>query len=331
MKIYDTYKWIKEKPPEIEWLIDKLLPKDEVLLISGETGVGKSLLRTQLAILFAKGGGEFLGYKITGAPTLVVQHENSIAGEWRRIHKLAQSIGIYDEKRFLLNQAMYSIPNAKEAKRLENVVRASNAKVVIYDCLGTLHTCNENSASEMRAVCEALKKIDRECGTSSIIIHHFRKPSDGRDSSGDKAESRGSSSISDFAGFIITVRKASNGLIKIKVEKTRDSDEEGKELICKRDPNTLLLEIASDEAGETYDLDKILSVLKAGPIETRQAFVDALLDDKVASSERTARRMIEWAVRKGSVNMFKDGNKNIYALETKYALQCKGLWPVCDS
>jgi len=102
-------------------------------------------------------------------------------------------------------------------------------------------------------------------------------------------------------------------------------------LICKRDPNTLLLEIASDEAGETYDLDKILSVLKAGPIETRQAFVDALLDDKVAGSERTARRMIDWAVRKGSVNMFKDGNKNIYALETKYALQCKGLWPACDS
>jgi len=331
MKIYDTRKWVMEKPPEIEWLIEKLLPKDEVLLISGETGVGKSLLRTQLAILFAKGGGEFLGYKVAGAPTLVVQHENSIAGEWRRIHKLAQSIGIYDEKRFLLNQALYSVPGVKEAKRLESVIRASGAKVIIYDNLSTLHTCNENSASEMRAVCEALKKIDRECGTSSILLHHFRKPSDGRDSSGDKAESRGSSSISDFAGSIITVRKASNGLIKIKVEKTRDSDEEGKELICKRDPNTLLLEIASDEAGETYDLDKILSVLKAGPIETRQAFVDALLDDKVASSERTARRMIEWAVRKGSVNMFKDGNKNIYALETKYALQCKGLWPVCDS
>ena len=331
MKIYDTRKWVMEKPPEIKWLIERLLPEDEVLLISGETGVGKSLLRTQLAILFAKGGGEFLGYKVAGAPTLVVQHENSVTGEWRRIHKLAQSIGIYDKKRFLLNQAMYSIPSAKEAKRLENTVKASGAKVIIYDCLSTLHTSNENSASEMRQVCEALKRIDRECNTSSIIIHHFRKPSDGKDSSGDKAESRGSSGISDFAGSIITVRKASNGLIKIKVEKTRDSDEEGRELICKRDPNTLLLEIASDEAGETYDLDKILSVLKAGPIETRQAFVDALLDDKVAGSERTARRMIEWAVRKGSVNMFKDGNKNIYALETKYALQCKGLWPVCDS
>ncbi|OQX50275.1 hypothetical protein B5M47_04025 [candidate division CPR3 bacterium 4484_211] len=229
MKIYDTYKWIKERPPEIEWLINKLLPKDEVLLISGETGVGKSLLRTQLAILFAKGGGEFLGYKVTGAPVLVVQHENSIAGEWRRIHKLAQSIGVYNEKRFLLNQAMYSIPNAKEAKRLEGVVKASGAEVVIYDCLATLHTSNENSASEMRAVCEALKKIDRECGTSSIIVHHFRKPSDGKDSSGDKAESRGSSGISDFAGSIITVRKASNGLIKLKIEKTRDSDEEGRE------------------------------------------------------------------------------------------------------
>jgi len=211
------------------------------------------------------------------------------------------------------------------------VVRASGAKVVIYDCLGTLHTCNENSASEMRAVCEALKKIDRECGTSSIIIHHFRKPSDGRDSSGDKAESRGSSSISDFAGFIITVRKASNGLIKIKVEKTRDSDEEGRELICKRNPNTLLLEVASDEAVETYDIEKICSVLKAGPIETRQAFIDALIDDKVATSEMTARRMIEWAVRKGSVNVFREGKKNIYSLETKYALQCKGLWPTCDS
>jgi len=331
MKIYDTYKWVKEKPPEIKWLIERLLPEDEVLLISGETGVGKSLLRTQLSILFAKGGGEFLGYKVTGAPVLVVQHENSIAGEWRRIHKLAQSIGIYDEKRFLLNQAMYSVPNAKEAKRLENVVRVSGAKIVIYDCLGTLHTCNENSASEMRAVCEALKKIDRECGTSSIIIHHFRKPSDGRDSSGDKAESRGSSSISDFAGFIITVRKASNGLIKIKVEKTRDSDEEGREIICKRNPDTLLLEIASEEAAETYDVEKICSVLKAGPIETRQAFIDALIDDKIATSEMTARRMIDWVVRRGSVNMFKDGKKNIYALETKYALQCKGLWPVCDS
>jgi len=325
MKIYDTYKWIKERPPEIKWLIKKLLPKDEVLLISGETGVGKSLLRTQLAILFAKGGGEFLGYKVAGASTLVVQHENSIAGEWRRIHKLAQSIGVYDEKRFLLNQALYSIPNAKEAKRLEGVVKASGAEVVIYDCLSTLHTSNENSASEMRQVCEALKRIDRGCGTSSIIIHHFRKPSDGKDSSGDKAESRGSSGISDFAGSIITVRKASNGLIKIKVEKTRDSDEEGREIICKRDPDTLLLEIAKEEATETYDIEKICSVLKAGPIETRQAFIDALVDDKVAASEMTARRMIDWAVRRGSINMFKEGNKNIYSLETRYALQCKGV------
>jgi len=325
MKIYDTRKWVMEKPPEIKWLIERLFPEDEVLLISGETGVGKSLLRTQLSILFAKGGGEFLGYKVTGAPVLVVQHENSIAGEWRRIHKLAQSIGIYDEKRFLLNQAMYSIPNAKEAKRLENTVKASGAKVIIYDCLSTLHTSNENSASEMRQVCEALKRIDRECNTSSIIIHHFRKPSDGKDSSGDKAESRGSSGISDFAGSIITVRKASNGLIKIKIEKTRDSDEEGRELICKRNPDTLLLEIASEEAGETYDLERICSVLKAGPIETRQAFVDALIDDKVAASERTARRMIDWGVRKGSIYAIKQGNKNIYSLDTEYTLRCKGL------
>ena len=331
MKIYDTYKWVKERPPEIEWLIEKLLPKDEVLLISGETGVGKSLLRTQLSILFAKGGGEFLGYKVAGAPVLVVQHENSVTGEWRRIHRLAQNIGVYNEKRFLLNQAMYSIPNAREAKRLENVVKTSRAKVVIYDCLATLHTSNENSASEMRAVCETLKRIDRECSTSSILIHHFRKPSDGRDSSGDKAESRGSSGISDFAGSILTVRKASNGLIKIKVEKTRDSDEEGRELICKRNPDTLLLEIASEEAGATYDLDKILSVLKAGPIETRGAFIDALLDDKIADSERTARRMIEWAARKGSVYVIKRGNKNIYALESEYSLQCKGLLSTCDS
>ena len=108
-------------------------------------------------------------------------------------------------------------------------------------------------------------------------------------------------------------------------------DEEGREIICKRNPDTLLLEIASEEAAETYDAEKICSVLKVGPIETRQAFIDALIDDKIATSEMTARRMIDWVVRRGSVNMFKDGKKNVYALETKYALQCKGLWPTCDS
>lgn len=310
---------LAQPPPPTKWIIENLVAEGENLLIGGTTGIGKSLLRTQLALAFIQ-GESFLDYACCQAPVLIIQHENSSDAEWRRVYAMAPGLRI--GKGIMLGfDSTFDLP--KDAGQLQAIVERSNARIIIYDCLATLHGSDENNNSEMRRVCECLKKVDRNSNTTSVVIHHFRKPKKDEDGT-DIANLRGASAITDYAGNVMVLSRDSTEF-KVSIVKTRDSEEAGRELYCTRNSDTLKLEILDEVArGMAYDLPAVQMLLEDGPIVTQTAFIKELTEKSVADSPKQARKMIEMAVSQGLIYKFGlKGGKKTYSLETEYAAACR--------
>jgi RecA-family ATPase len=91
-----------------------------------------------------------------------------------------------------------------ERKRALELVEKSKADVVVWDPLSSLHTKNENDNVEIRAVLDSITAINRQTGTTSIVVHHFGKPQQDQ-----KLEhrTRGASSIRDWADTLAALSR----------------------------------------------------------------------------------------------------------------------------
>jgi RecA-family ATPase len=82
----------KQVPPR-EWAVPDLIPFDTVTMLSGDGGVGKSLLAAQLALAFAT-DTEWLGLKPECGPVVFISAEDDRDELHRRIASIADSEGI---------------------------------------------------------------------------------------------------------------------------------------------------------------------------------------------------------------------------------------------
>jgi len=72
---------------KIEWVIDGILPRSAITMVTGDSGVGKSTLAMDIAGRVAN-GGTFLGKPVIEAPVLYIDRENSLATVRERLDRL---------------------------------------------------------------------------------------------------------------------------------------------------------------------------------------------------------------------------------------------------
>ncbi len=77
--------------PEQEWLARDLIPAGQPVLLSGDGGLGKSLLALQLAVEVAK-GGQWLGTFVPKGPALYLSAEDETAEIHRRLTRITDGL-----------------------------------------------------------------------------------------------------------------------------------------------------------------------------------------------------------------------------------------------
>lgn len=274
-----------------------ILPEGGGLILAGESGVGKSIIRTGLAIHLV------MGWELWGLPVpksrkvLIIQFENPRSTEQYRLRQMLKGLGITS----FPNKLIFADPTIRldlslkrDRQKAVDLVKGSGAEVVIWDPLSSIHSANENDNIQIRSVLDTITEINRKANTSAIVIHHFGKPQEGQQL---EHRTRGASSIKDWADTLIAVTsKPHNNKIlrQLTFLKVRNGPEH-KPILLERDKETFVHTVTEEES--LCNPGKVAEILKAmgGEARTQAEFVEAI-QEATGCSDKSAKKYIKNAI-----------------------------------
>ena len=165
---------LTKEPPPPSWLLDGLVAKGDVTLLTGPPGVGKSWVTMGLTTAVVEGKSEFLGQAVLGqGRVLYVDQENPDDVVYNRLHQLGLTAHGRANLRYLWNQGIRVDRNPDDF--IEEALDFA-PELIILDSLTRLHTQDENSAGAMAALFnEGIQPLARDTGAAVLLIHHTNK------------------------------------------------------------------------------------------------------------------------------------------------------------
>lgn len=174
---------------KVEWVVDRLIPKESIIIIFGKGGIGKTWLTMDLARCIG-GGLPWFGLFTIKTIVIFVDFENPLAVLNCRTQKLGDAEDVY----------FWRSGNEKiKAPRLDSpewVLYKTLPKgaVLIFDTLRASQGKDENASNDMGFIMGRLKEL-RDMGFTVILLHHTAKNSD--------KVSKGSTAIVDLSDHIL--------------------------------------------------------------------------------------------------------------------------------
>ena len=149
--------------PSYDWLVPHLLERGERLMITGQEGLGKSMLLRQLACCLAAGVHPFTGERFgDGLRVLHVDAENGVGQTRRAYANIAATLGYYEPAQGWRNNLM--IENRPEGLDLtgddrawwDRTCAAAAPDVIITGPIYRLALGNPNSEEDTRKLVQAV-------------------------------------------------------------------------------------------------------------------------------------------------------------------------------
>ena len=203
---------------EQEYLIEGLFPESSLILLTGESGHGKSTVVLSLANAVAT-GSTFLGRKCEQRKVLFIDGENGL----QVYHERFRRLNIQENKNmFFWGLWFRPEPNSDGLKAKTQTFRelmrfaAEERPLLVFDSLVAFHPGSEQDSSETRSYMDQFRQL-ANVGATVIVIHHIGK--------GDSAkEYRGSSDIkaSVDVAFLLTAKKPLLKELELKPYKSRE-------------------------------------------------------------------------------------------------------------
>lgn len=210
-----------------EWLIEDLLAKGGLAMLSAEPYVGKSALAGWLGIQLSA-GRDVLGARTNGPmPVMYWQGEGSRTLFSRRLDGAATKLNLdvaalpfYVQTPGFL--ADFSAPEFDVAVA---AAAGRGIKLIICDTLAYFFCGEENSAKDFKTlVVRPLKEAAREYGIAFLVVHHFGKPSELKTA---QHKTRGTSAMfGDFDLFLRLERDKDDASMRVLFfDKIKDAPE----------------------------------------------------------------------------------------------------------
>jgi RecA-family ATPase len=183
--------WSAGEPPELEWLVDGLIPMRTVTFISGDGGLGKTLLGQQL-VMAAALGASWCGKPVRPVRSVSLFCEDGVDEIRRPAQKIAETLNVprddprLDAARFICrvgeyNTMMLSTWQGERHtgyhttplyKELRHFAHHGGARLVLLDSLPDVFTGNENFRPEARAFVQAMAKLATIIDGAVVVLAH---------------------------------------------------------------------------------------------------------------------------------------------------------------
>ncbi|HBH87262.1 MAG TPA: hypothetical protein DDY17_06655 [Syntrophaceae bacterium] len=156
----------------IEWVVDRLIPRNSITLVFGKGGIGKTWLLLAIARCIGL-GDSWLGFHTIQASVFFIDFENPVAVLNIRTNKLGEAENVYFWRS---NNPELKAPrlDSKDWKLYKQLPAGS---VLIFDTLRASQGGDENASDAMARVMNRLKEL-RDMGFTVILLHHTAKNSD---------------------------------------------------------------------------------------------------------------------------------------------------------
>jgi hypothetical protein len=189
---------LHQQTEDVQWLIEGILPKGGVLILTGIPGIGKSWLLMDMVLAFEQ-GRKWLGHFDTvQASVIVIDEENAPPLLKGRLTKMG-AMGTPEESqmspRYLVMKGVL-LDGQAQLDGLVEMLDRFTPDVVLLDSLIRLHTGSENDSQDMGSLNRTLSDLNRRYGCAFVVNHHRRKP--GHQGGSDSHGYRGSSELQAY-------------------------------------------------------------------------------------------------------------------------------------
>jgi len=301
-------------------LIDGLLDVGDSCLVTGSTGLGKSLTIDAMALAVAAGKKLFDRFPISEKHNvLLFQSENSMRAKKTRLSAMVDSFKNRADHQDYIKaldriftgmigqdpRVAGDILDPAFAQDLTDAIQATGADLLILDPLISYHAQDENDNGGMRKVLDRLTQITGE-KTAVILTHHH-----GKGTHEGQNQARGASAILDWARGILTLTRQKHETKKlIRVDHTKAGNFQN--------APSFLLEVDGPcvfpvEADVLVPPSRAVEILQSigGRTDTKNAFVEAITS-QCDVSRRTAQEGIDRAADMGLIRAIKNGRVYTY-------------------
>lgn len=172
-----TYQeYLELRTDRLEWLYERLIPAQGIVLLIGPPKSGKSYLALDIARRVTV-GAPFLN-RITPRPRRVLYLQlDTSEPVWRdRLRCLQHALPFNDNLTFLHPDSVpmpFDITDRNTQLQLRHVIEEVNPAMVVIDVLREIHNADENDATEMRKVAICLQHCLHD--RAALVLHHTRK------------------------------------------------------------------------------------------------------------------------------------------------------------
>lgn len=195
--------FFRERPPPIEWLIEGLLEKKNVVMLAGAPKTAKSWLALEIGLSVASGTPLFGDPLLmgTGRPgkVLFCFLEDGAHNIHARSTALAKGKGLREIEKlglFFRFGGGLNMGARAQAIQLGEAIKQGipDLDLLVFDPFRNLHYGDENDSSIIIQIMDNLRYLRDNTGASILVTHHTRKPS-GADKNNPGFAIRGSGAI----------------------------------------------------------------------------------------------------------------------------------------
>lgn len=171
----------KPVPPQA-WLVENMIPANNVTLFSGDGGTGKSLLTLQLAAAVAT-GGSWIGYRPLQGPAVYLSAEDEIDEVHRRLARIEPKLERLSALTIIPlagEDSVLASPQGRDRliqptalfKAVQHVVAAHKPALLVLDTAADLYAGNENARNEVRAFISLLRGVCLKQHVTVVLLFH---------------------------------------------------------------------------------------------------------------------------------------------------------------
>ncbi len=168
---------------DIDWYISDCISPGQIGIIAGSPKSMKTWFAMNLIRCLLEPGSYFLGNELwknkseVPLKCLFVEEEGSVSDIANRIRQSLAGMDV-DPNLFWAFRMGVRLDTGENLDLIEEFIDYNKINVLLFDPLQRLHSCDENSSSEMSAVWTNIVKLQlRFPKLAIIIIHHFTKSS----------------------------------------------------------------------------------------------------------------------------------------------------------
>ena len=203
--------------PPVNWIVDKLVPRNGITALSGKPKIGKSFLSLNLALSVAS-GQEFLGqFQTEQGAVLIISKEDPLWLIQKRIRLLRNN---FDLPIYFRTDPDLFLDTDKSLEELKKFIEENNIKLIIIDSFRRIFRGEENSSQVIAGVHNGFKKLQSDDLTILFIHHHGKE---GYFVKKDAAEKlRGSSDILAMIDSLLILESKEESILKLTNAVLRD-------------------------------------------------------------------------------------------------------------